>query len=348
MALKPPVEVPQGAIRLNTDSQKLEFFAQDQWWEMSTEESTTTSQRGISGGGQHPSPSRSVTEIEYFNLASAGNASDFGDLTQSRYCREGGSGSFTRGIFGGGYSYPGANAYVNTIDYITIAQQGNAIDFGDLSSATMHPGTFSNSIRMLSACGHSSSGPTYPVTNFIDYVTIASTGNAQDFGDVVTPKMFCGTASNRTRGIWAGGSTQYIPNQGDTNVMNFVTIASTGNSLDFGDLINPQHWLGGTSNNIRAVWAGGYDTPGATDTVQLTIIPTLGNTIDFGDLSIAGLNAAYCSSPTHGYMIGGEPSRQSRIHQFSLNGSNAESVVFGDLTAVIAYNAGLSNCHGGL
>ena len=104
MALKPPVEVPQGAIRLNTDSQKLEFFAQDQWWEMSTEESTTTSQRGISGGGQHPSPSRSVTEIEYFNLASAGNASDFGDLTQSRYCREGGSGSFTRGLFGGGYS----------------------------------------------------------------------------------------------------------------------------------------------------------------------------------------------------------------------------------------------------
>ena len=37
MALKPPVEVPQGAIRFNTDSQKLEFFAQDQWWEMATD-----------------------------------------------------------------------------------------------------------------------------------------------------------------------------------------------------------------------------------------------------------------------------------------------------------------------
>ena len=37
MALKPPVEVPQGAIRLNTDSQKLEFYAQDQWWEMATD-----------------------------------------------------------------------------------------------------------------------------------------------------------------------------------------------------------------------------------------------------------------------------------------------------------------------
>ena len=29
MSNQPPIEVPQGAIRLNTDSQKLEFFAQD-------------------------------------------------------------------------------------------------------------------------------------------------------------------------------------------------------------------------------------------------------------------------------------------------------------------------------
>ena len=36
MSNKPPIEVPQGAIRLNTDSQKLEFFAQDRWYEMAT------------------------------------------------------------------------------------------------------------------------------------------------------------------------------------------------------------------------------------------------------------------------------------------------------------------------
>ena len=40
MSNQPPIEVPQGAIRLNTDSQKLEFYAQDQWYEMATEEST--------------------------------------------------------------------------------------------------------------------------------------------------------------------------------------------------------------------------------------------------------------------------------------------------------------------
>ena len=57
MALKPPVEVPQGAIRLNTDSQKLEFFAQDQWWEMATDVPTLDGgARGVFVGGYLPSP----------------------------------------------------------------------------------------------------------------------------------------------------------------------------------------------------------------------------------------------------------------------------------------------------
>ena len=37
MSNQPPIGVPQGAIRLNTDSQKLEFYAQDQWYEMATD-----------------------------------------------------------------------------------------------------------------------------------------------------------------------------------------------------------------------------------------------------------------------------------------------------------------------
>ena len=40
MSNQPPIEVPQGAIRLNTDSQRLEFFAQDRWYEMATDSPT--------------------------------------------------------------------------------------------------------------------------------------------------------------------------------------------------------------------------------------------------------------------------------------------------------------------
>ena len=85
MALKPPVEVPQGAIRLNTDSQKLEFFAQDQWWEMATDVPTLDGgARGVfGGGGKDPSAGNpSTNAIDYKTIPTAGNAVDIGHLTE--------------------------------------------------------------------------------------------------------------------------------------------------------------------------------------------------------------------------------------------------------------------------
>jgi hypothetical protein len=71
--------------------------------------------------------------IQYLTFASAGNATDFGDLTVARgQLGDGGTSNGSRGVFGNGYtSTPGV--YTNVIDYITIATIGNAIDFGDIS-----------------------------------------------------------------------------------------------------------------------------------------------------------------------------------------------------------------------
>ena len=87
MSNQPPIEVPQGAIRLNTDSQKLEFFAQDQCFEMATDVPTLDSgARGVIAGNN---PTNNV--IQFFTIPVAGNATDFGDLSQNRFV--GGSGS---------------------------------------------------------------------------------------------------------------------------------------------------------------------------------------------------------------------------------------------------------------
>ena len=53
MSNQPPIEVPQGAIRLNTDTQRLEFFAQDRWYEMATHTNIFdgSSGRGMFAGG---------------------------------------------------------------------------------------------------------------------------------------------------------------------------------------------------------------------------------------------------------------------------------------------------------
>ena len=64
----------------------------------------------------------------------------------------------------------------------------------------------------------------------MEYVTIASAGNATDFGDLTQTSSALASTSSSTRGIFGGGT-------GPTNVISFITIATTGNATDFGDLI---------------------------------------------------------------------------------------------------------------
>ena len=70
-------------------------------------------------------------------------------------------------------------------------------------------------------------------TNVIDYITISTTGNAQDFGDLTVQCIkWCFWCGSATRGVIAGGGVPPSTN----NTIEFITIASTGNAQDFGDL----------------------------------------------------------------------------------------------------------------
>jgi len=72
-------------------------------------------------------------------------------------------------------------------------------------------------------------------SSIIDYVTIASTGNGSDFGDMSVPCSSNTTASGTTRAMVAGG-------ENSSNAMikdiQYVTIGTLGNTADFGDLQN--------------------------------------------------------------------------------------------------------------
>ena len=76
--------------------------------------------------------------IEYINIQSGGNAVKFGDLLQSGGLRQQGSASSpTRGIFAGGSNdTPSASTVYNQIQYVEIATEGDAVDFGDLVGGT--------------------------------------------------------------------------------------------------------------------------------------------------------------------------------------------------------------------
>ena len=80
-------------------------------------------------------------------------------------------------------------------------------------------------------------------TNVIEYITIASTGDATDFGDLTVARYRLGAASSSIRGVFAGGNTGSA-----VNVIDFITIASTGNATDFGDMQGVTEYLSGCSN----------------------------------------------------------------------------------------------------
>ena len=67
-------------------------------------------------------------------------------------------------------------------------------------------------------------------------MTIASTGDAQDFGDLSQARALISGTSNSLRGVFAGG---IAPSR--VNTIDFITIASTGNAADYGDLLETTH-----------------------------------------------------------------------------------------------------------
>ena len=78
----------------------------------------------------------------------------------------------------------------------------------------------------------------------IDFITIATTGNSTDFGDLTVGGQGCGANSNSIRGVF-GGRT----NPSKQNVIDFVQIATTGNAVDFGDMLSTIANAAGTSDS---------------------------------------------------------------------------------------------------
>ena len=345
----PPSEIPQGAIRFNTDSQRLEFYAQGEWWVMSTDTpnlgrsaDSTPGARGLFGGGRDSGGGLEDT-IDYINIASTGDAIDFGNLTVARR-RVSSCASSTRGVWGGGYSPD-----KDTIDFVTIASTGNATDFGNLSVTRRTPGSTSNATRGIWASGTQGAG-SGTLQDVIDYVTIAATGNAVDFGNLTVARDGAGGCGNSVRGLFAGA---YIT-PGRSNIIDFITITTLGNATDFGDLTVNRSQTPGASSPIRGVWAGGYTSPGspgAVDTIDYVQIMSTGNAVDFGDLSTAfGPYSGGISNCIRAVFGGGyiaSPGRTNRIEYVNIS-TQGNSVDFGDRTVSDAAGGACSNAHGGL
>jgi len=310
----------------------------------------TTAERGSRGRGLFAGADPALNTIDYITIPTTGNATDFGDLTSARRF-PGALGSSTRGVFGSGLTN-------NTMDYVTISSTGNAFDFGDRTVTGFSAQALSNNIRGIFAGGYTTS-PASAFRKEIDFITIASKGNATSFGELFGGLELChiATSASPTRGILMGGSSPSSPPAGTADMVKniqYITIASTGNAQDFGDLSAQRDEAAGCSSQTRALMAGGDSPAGGTlvDTIEYITIASLGDALDFGNLTDARSRLAGCSNSIRGVFACGRitdsPAADGNVIDYVTISSTGNATDFGDSLVTNDERSGCSDSHGGL
>jgi hypothetical protein len=292
--------------------------------------------RGLFGGGD---PGTAKNNIDYITISSIGNAQDFGDLTEGRL-GTGAVASSTRAVFAGGYLSP-SPGNKDTMDFVTIATTGNAVSFGELVGADRHElAGASNSTRGLFAGGT-------PIVTDIDYITIASLGDATDFGNLTLARRNATGVMSSTRGVFCGGRNDSPAPSTQQEEIDYVTIATTGNALDFGDLTVARGRMGSVCSSIRGVIAGGEGSPADSLVIDFITIATTGNAQDFGDLSEAAeTDSGGCSNGIRG-VFGGVTTVRNTMEYVTIS-STGNAQDFGDTTYSTTRKTGCSDSHGGI
>ena len=190
----------------------------------------------------------------------------------------------------------------------------------------------------------------------IDFINIASTGNATAWGEVLGNGMgLAGGASNNVRGVYTGGF-EGAPTNNRINTIQALNIPTAGDIFDFGDLTYTSQQMSGAGNQTRGVYANGYAYPLAPSSDALNMTYTMiefmtsGNKTDFGDIiaNAATRDLATVETEIRGYFAGGEGTGQvspSHNKNITIKGfaNNSESLTFGELSVQAKRGAGVGS-----
>tara|TARA_R100000908_G_scaffold62448_1_gene41710 strand:- start:494 stop:1879 length:1386 start_codon:yes stop_codon:yes gene_type:complete len=330
-----------GTTRFNQDFGTLEFFDGNNWKTVNSYSRGGAAGRGLFAGGyDFTNPGQDTRKnIDYVQIATLGNALNFGDLQQVKRLT-GGCSSETRGLFMGGVT----PSTINDIDHVTIASAGNAVDFGNLAQARYANASLSSSTRGITAGGVAPS-----LVDQMDYVEIATSGNALDFGDIADSAYAPVGLSNGTRGLFCGGEAPTNTPAGYSTYIYSITIASKGDGVEFGHLRYKVYGAGGGSNSVRGIYAGG-GMPADVSNINYITLSTEGNAIDFGNLTEKKRSLCGTASQTRVVLSGGilGPTGKVNTIEYVNIASSGNGFDFGDLRHLIEQQSACSDSHGGL
>ena len=320
-----------GSLRFNQDFATLEFYTGNNWATVKTLIDIKTNPQGRGRGVFSGFSPDLQNGIQFVEIMTKGNALDFGTNETGTLCA--GTSNGTRGVFSGGAPAP----YKDRMEYITIASQGDAIDFGDLTQNRGYAGSGSSSTRGLVIGGFFN--PTY--TNIIDYHQISTLGDAIDFGDTRQTGTCYGAAGSQTRAVF---------NNGNLSAAFFDTVkySTLGNSTGFGELTQKRRACSAAGNSVRGIYSGGY-LGGNThkNTIDYITFASEGNAIDFGDRTFTGSYSSSASNSVRVVSVGGFTPSYINNEEFITIATTGNAQDFGD-SAVGSAAGSVSDSHGGL
>ena len=138
------------------------------------------------------------------------------------------------------------------------------------------------------------------------------------------------------RGVYGAGATPSI-----VNTVDYITIPTLGNAIDFGDMTRNSRGVGGLSSRSRGVFCGGYD-PAYKNIIEYVTIASTGNATDFGDLITTAYRPSTFSSQTRGLITSMEtnPNNNNNIIEYITIASLGNANDFGDTTVVTRNGSG--------
>ena len=217
--------------------------------------------------------------------------------------------------------------------------RGDTIGWVEIEAELAEPlggGTGSNTglgTRMLFMGGSGS-------TDVIEFLTISTLGNTQDFGNLIAAEMEGASCSSRTRGFYFGGD----PSDND---IEFVTFASLGNATDFGNCTAVSKSGSGCSDQTRGIMQLGASF---SDTINYITMATTGDAVDFGNITAGAYAGAACDSSTRGVIALGLASGGSYVNtlDFITISTTGNAADFGDLTRNGVHSIAYSNATRGV
>lgn len=300
---------------------------------------------------------------QYINIPTTGNATTWADQNSGRGYRPGGACAHDSRLIwmGGG----GTSSSSSTIEYMSFTTNAQSQSGGNLNTSRNNLSACSNKQGRGVSMGGGHSGWGYNEYLYMDYVAIATIGQATSFGNISARRDNAPPCvSNGTIGMVGGG---YLGGGPGTITIDYVTIATTSNSSNYGNLMVPSSHDGlgncqqGSSNStIACIYGGtkkytGYTSYSAYNEIQSINMTTTSNGAFFGYLTHTGQVWLSCfGNKTRGCWGGGQsgwPNYQSGtqyniswyIDYSTTSNSNSFGNLAGAWNQVHIYGNGASN-----